>query len=260
MICLLLEYLFPKKQRTQSRKVRWLNNLGIVGLNSMVLALIMPMLAFEFSLLIQHKQFGLIHNLLTPITSPWYQGIVILSCIVLLDAIIYIQHVITHRLPILWRFHRMHHSDQDIDVTTGSRFHPVEIIFSMFIKLFVIAFFGIPPIAILIFEIILNGSAMFNHSNLSLSSNVDKRLRRWVVTPDMHRIHHSIHANETHSNFGFFLSIWDRLFHTYIATPKEGHQNMVIGIPLFQHAREQWLDKMLTQPFRKKEKSGKNNE
>jgi sterol desaturase/sphingolipid hydroxylase (fatty acid hydroxylase superfamily) len=145
----------------------------------------------------------------------------------------------------------MHHSDQDIDVTTGARFHPIEIVLSMLIKILVVISLGISPIAVVLFEITLNASAMFNHSNAKLSLGIDAWLRKLIVTPDMHRVHHSVIIKETHSNFGFFLSIWDRGFGTYIAQPSQGHNNMKIGIPLFQQSEEQRIDKMLSQPFRK---------
>ena len=146
----------------------------------------------------------------------------------------------------------MHHADQDIDVTTGSRFHPIEIVLSMWIKIGLVVALGVSPVAIIVFEIVLNASAMFNHSNAKLPFKVDAALRKVIVTPDMHRVHHSVITRETHSNFGFFLSVWDRWFGTYIAQPERGHNDVKIGIPLFQTPNEQRLDKMLTQPFREK--------
>jgi sterol desaturase/sphingolipid hydroxylase (fatty acid hydroxylase superfamily) len=170
--------------------------------------------------------------------------------VLLLDLAIYLQHLLFHRVPLLWRLHRTHHSDQDIDLTTGSRFHPIEIILSVCIKIVVVTSLGATALAVVIFEIVLNVSAMFNHSNAKMPLIVDKYLRRIIVTPDMHRVHHSIVVRETHSNFGFFLSVWDQLFRTYRSQPTGGHDGCVIGVPEFRESREQYLDKMLTQPFR----------
>ena len=177
-------------------------------------------------------------------------GVAIVVSVVLLDFAIYLQHVLFHAVPALWRLHRVQHADQAIDVTTGLRFHPVEILLSMGIKLAVVAALGPPAAAMLIFEVLLNGTAMFNHSNIRLPESVDRVLRLFVVTPDMHRVHHSVIPEETDSNFGFNLPWWDRLLGTYIAQPSKGHDGMTIGIEQFRRLREQWLDKMLTQPFR----------
>lgn len=244
--CALWEWVLPRKTLTQSKWQRWLNNLGLVGLNSLFLTLLMPILAIEAAVWAEKSQFGLLNQLELPMALE------IVIAVVLLDLAIYLQHLVFHRIPILWRLHRMHHADQDIDVTTGARFHPIEILLSMWIKMAVVVMSGINPISVLVFEVLLNASAMFNHSNAKLSLSLDKWLRKIVVTPDMHRVHHSVEVKETHSNFGFFLSIWDKMFNTYIAQPKAGHNNATIGLPYFQTAREQWLDKMLTQPFRKK--------
>lgn len=247
VLCGIWEWLTPRKQLTQSKLFRWLNNLGLVAFNSLCLTLLMPLLALEAAFYAQQHQIGLLNHF-----SMLPEWIAVLLAVVLLDLAIYLQHLIFHRVPMLWRLHRMHHSDQDIDVTTGSRFHPIEILVSMWIKIALILMLGVSPLAILIFEIILNASAMFNHSNAYLALKLDKWLRTVVVTPDMHRVHHSIETQETHSNFGFFLSIWDRIFSTYRAQPKAGHDKVIIGINAFQNADEQRLDKMLTQPFRDK--------
>lgn len=154
----------------------------------------------------------------------------------------------------------MHHADLDIDVTTGARFHPIEIIISMVVKIASVFILGVSPLAIVVFEIILNASAMFNHSNAKLALSIDKKLRKVIVTPDMHRVHHSVIVKETHSNFGFFLSVWDRWFGTYRAQPALGHNDVVIGVPEIREAREQRLDKLLTQPFRYREGKGKNDD
>jgi sterol desaturase/sphingolipid hydroxylase (fatty acid hydroxylase superfamily) len=170
--------------------------------------------------------------------------------IVALDLSIYLQHVLFHAVPALWRLHRMHHADLDIDVTTGARFHPIEILLSIGIKLGVVAALGAPAVAVLIFEVLLNATSMFNHSNVRMPARLDRVLRWIVVTPDMHRVHHSVVARETNSNFGFNLPWWDRLFGTYRDQPAAGHEAMTIGIEQFRNPAEQRLDRMLTQPFR----------
>ncbi len=240
------EYYVPRKKLTQNKLTRWTNNLGLVGLNSLCLTVIMPIVAFDSALQAQQLDIGLFQYFNIPSWSN-----IILS-VLILDFAIYAQHVSFHRIPFLWRLHRMHHADQDIDVTTGSRFHPIEIILSMWIKIALVFALGISPIAIVVFEIILNVSAMFNHSNGKLPLKLDYWLRKSLVTPDMHRVHHSIEVNETHSNFGFFLSIWDRNFGTYRDQPKKGHDNVEIGLPEFRKPQEQYLWNMLTQPFRRK--------
>jgi sterol desaturase/sphingolipid hydroxylase (fatty acid hydroxylase superfamily) len=244
VLCAAWEWAVPRKARTRSRLLRWSNNLALVGFNSLTLAVVMPLLAIEASLRAAEHHVGLFNYLTLPL---W---LVLPISVILLDGVIYFQHVVFHRLPILWRLHRMHHADRDIDVTTGARFHPIEIVLSMWIKIGVVMALGIPPIAVLVFEIVLNASAMFNHSNAKLPLAVDKVLRKIVVTPDFHRVHHSVIPKETHSNFGFFLSVWDRWFGTYRAQPELGHDKVEIGIPEFATKNEQRLDKLLTQPFR----------
>lgn len=246
LLCAVWETRAPRKALTQNRWFRWTNNLGLVGLNGLTMALLSPIAAVEAALFASRSGFGLFN---------WYElpvPLVVIGCVVLLDLTIYFQHLVFHRVPILWRLHRMHHSDQDIDVTTGARFHPVEIWLSIWVKVAVVALLGAPVIAVVAFEIILNGSAMFNHSNAKLPLSMDKVLRKLIVTPDMHRVHHSVIVRETHSNFGFFLSIWDRIFSTYRAQPEKGHHEVEIGIDKFRLPDEQRLDKMLTQPFRQK--------
>ncbi|USD66586.1 sterol desaturase family protein [Vibrio sp. SCSIO 43136] len=242
--CAMWEYLKPRKALTQSKWQRWLNNLGLVGFNSIVLTITMPLLAFETAQMAQNNQWGLLNIASAPI---WLNIVV---TVVVLDLVIYWQHRWFHRNPWLWRLHRMHHADQDIDVTTGARFHPIEIILSMWIKILAVVALGASPLAVVVFEILLNASAMFNHSNAKLPLSVDKVLRKVVVTPDMHRVHHSVIVKETHSNFGFFLSVWDRWFSSYIAQPALGHDDVEIGIPIFRKRQEQNIWHMLTQPFR----------
>jgi sterol desaturase/sphingolipid hydroxylase (fatty acid hydroxylase superfamily) len=174
----------------------------------------------------------------------------LVASVILLDLAIYFQHVLFHALPLLWRLHRMHHADLDIDVSTGLRFHPVEILLSMVIKFAMVIALGAPAIAVLVFEILLNATSMFNHSNVRIPDTFDRLLRLFVVTPDMHRVHHSVLSRETNSNFGFNLPWWDRLFGTYRAQPAAGHEAMIIGIEQFRDPRELGLDRMLLQPFR----------
>jgi sterol desaturase/sphingolipid hydroxylase (fatty acid hydroxylase superfamily) len=177
------------------------------------------------------------------------EAVAIALSVVVLDLAIYGQHVAFHKLPVLWRLHRMHHSDVEIDTTTGVRFHPLEILLSMLYKIALIVVLGAPPAAVVLFELVLNATAMFNHGNVELPAAVDRVLRLAVVTPDMHRVHHSVHRDETESNYGFNLSVWDWLFATYRAQPRDGHAAMVIGLPEFREARDRRLDRLLVQPF-----------
>lgn len=240
------EVVHPRKALSQPKWYRWCNNLGLVIINSLLLPLSLPFLAIMAASIAQSQSIGLLNQFTLP-KLP----VVILS-IILLDMCIYWQHRIFHQVPLLWRLHRVHHADQDIDVTTGARFHFIEIWLSMILKITIIFGLGIPVIAVLLFEIILNGCAMFNHSNVKIAPQLDKVLRSVIVTPDMHRVHHSVYRNETDSNYGFCLSLWDRVFGSYIAQPKAGHQNMQIGINRFRSLKEQGLLKMLTQPFRER--------
>ena len=198
----------------------------------------------ELTALVERRRFGLVPRLQLP---AW--AATLASC-VLLDYTLYLWHVLTHRLPLLWRFHRVHHADLDFDVTTGTRFHPIEILLSMLVKAAAILFIGAPALAVFLFEIILNASSMFNHSNIRIPTWADRVVRWMLVTPDMHRVHHSIEASECNSNFGFSLPWWDRLFGTYRAQPAAGHERMIIGIKQFRSRRNLWVDQMLLQPFR----------
>nr|WP_275658498.1 sterol desaturase family protein [Vibrio diabolicus] len=244
LLCALWENKLPRKTLTASRGFRWVNNLSLVAVNSLIVALVMPIAAFQAAIIAQEQQWGLFNLLSLP---AWLN---VLLAVILLDFVIYVQHVVFHYVKPLWKLHRMHHADLDIDVTTGARFHPIEIIISMGVKIATVFILGVSPIAIVVFEIVLNASAMFNHSNAKLALSVDQKLRNVIVTPDMHRVHHSVIAKETNSNFGFFLSVWDRLFGTYRAQPELGHDDVVIGIPEIRNEAEQRLDKLLTQPFR----------
>ncbi|MDQ6986571.1 MAG: sterol desaturase family protein, partial [Mariprofundaceae bacterium] len=184
------------------------------------------------------------------IEDNWGALALVVVSVLLLDLLIYAQHVLFHAVPVLWRLHKVHHADQEIDVSTGLRFHPIEILLSMLIKMAAVALIGAPVAAVFLFEIILNGMAMFNHSNVRLPLKLDIWLRRLLVTPDMHRVHHSVHQRETNSNYGFNLSIWDRLFGTYVAQPRDGHDDMRIGLPQFQSGRADSLVDLLKIPFK----------
>jgi sterol desaturase/sphingolipid hydroxylase (fatty acid hydroxylase superfamily) len=233
----------PRRQQTIGRHLRWPSNFGIVVLDALLVRLIFPTTAVGFALVGDARGWGLFHLVALP---TW---IAVVVSVVLLDLAIYLQHVLFHAVPALWRLHRMHHTDLAFDVTTGFRFHPIEILLSMLLKLAVIAAFGIPAVAVLIFEVLLNATSMFNHGNVRIADKLDLILRWVVVTPDMHRVHHSIQSTETNSNFGFNLSWWDRLFGTYRPEPSAGQQAMTIGIEQFRDPRELRLDRMLVQPF-----------
>ncbi len=237
-----LELAVPRRRIEIPRLIRWTNNLGVVVINTIVVRLTFPVVAVGLALMAQRNGWGLFNIVQLP---GW---VAILASVVILDFVIYLQHVVFHFVPALWRLHRMHHADQAIDVTTGLRFHPLEIVLSMGIKLAAVLALGPPAVAVLIFEVILNGTAMFNHSNIRLPAWLDRFLRLFLVTPDMHRVHHSVDRRETDSNFGFNLTWWDRLLGTYIAQPARGHDDMEIGIEQFRSLRDQWLDRMLIQP------------
>ncbi len=237
------EAVAPRRERALSRWRRWPGNLGIVALNSVVLRLLFPAAAVGMALLAEERGWGLLHAVQLP------YAVAVIASVVALDLAIYLQHVLFHAVPALWRLHRMHHTDLDFDVTTGARFHPIEILLSMLIKLAAIAALGAPAAAVVIFEVLLNVTAMFNHGNLRLPLALDHYLRWFVVTPDMHRVHHSVEPAEANSNFGFSLPWWDRLLGTYRAQPAAGHDGMTIGIAQFRAPRDLRLDRMLAQPF-----------
>ncbi len=222
------ELLAPRRVLQQSKAARWLNNIGLVIFNTAILRLAFPLAAVGMAAEAQLLGWGLFNVIEAP---PW---LAVIGSVVLLDAAIYLQHVMFHALPVFWRLHRVHHADLDFDVTTGARFHPIEILLSMAIKFAVILLLGPPLVAVVLFEVILNATAMFNHSNIRLPGPLDRWLRLLIVTPDMHRVHHSHLDFETNSNFGFNLSLWDRLFGTYRAQPVDGHTGMVIGIDTFR--------------------------
>ena len=241
------EVVAPRRALTVSKAVRWASNLGLVVLNSIILRLLFPAAAVGVAVFAAEHGWGLLNYYQLPFALS-----VVLS-VVAMDFVIYLQHVLVHAVPSLWRLHRVHHADLDYDVTTGARFHPIEIILSMLIKFATIVVLGPPVIAVIIFEVVLNAMAMFNHSNVRLPLGLDRIIRLLFVTPDMHRVHHSVEEREANSNYGFNLAIWDRLFDTYIAQPRHGHEGMTIGIFKLRDPKQvNQLPGMLMLPFKGK--------
>lgn len=238
------ERLQPRRPQSFSRRQRWPNNLALVAINTLAVRVLFPLAAVGAALIAAERSWGLFNQVSLP---GWLE---ILFSFVLLDLLIYFQHRIFHRVPWLWRLHRMHHADLEFDVTTGLRFHPLEILISMVIKVGAVLLLGAPAVAVLIFEVVLNATSLFNHGNVRISAGVDKILRLLIVTPDMHRVHHSIIKQETNSNYGFNVPWWDRLFRTYRAQPAAGQEGMTIGIEDFRTAGDLRIDRMLVQPFR----------
>ena len=243
LLMLAAEAIWPRRKRSQDVLIRWPGNFGAAMLGTVLIRLLLPASAMGVALATQESGLGLLNLVEIPVP------VTIFCAIVLMDLAIYVQHRVFHTVPALWRLHRMHHTDLDIDASTGLRFHPFELLLSMLIKLAVIVIIGAPALAVLIFEVLLNASSVFNHSNLRLHTAVDRVLRRFIVTPDMHRVHHSVIKRETNSNYGFFLPWWDRLFGTYIAQPELGHENMNIGLDDYRDSENARLDRMLINPF-----------
>ncbi len=243
-VMVIWEFIGPRRNQAIGRGFRWPNNLGVVVVDTLLVRVLFPTTAVGLALVAEARGWGLF-NLLA--LSSWAD---VVSSVVVLDLTIYLQHVLFHAVPALWRLHRMHHADLEFDVTTGLRFHPIEIVVSLLIKFTVVAALGAPALAVVIFEVLLNATSMFNHGNVRVQPSLDRILRWIVVTPDMHRVHHSILSRETNSNFGFNLPWWDRLLGTYRAQPAAGHDAMTIGIEQFRDPRELRLDRMLLQPFR----------
>ena len=240
----LAELAAPRRLLTTSKLRRWLANLGILAIDAVVVRLVFATAAVGAAAAAIAGGYGLFNLLALP---GWLE---VLLAVVILDFVIYLQHVLFHAVPALWRLHMMHHADLDFDVTTGARFHPLEIVLSMVLKMAVIAALGPALAAVVIFEVLLNATAMFNHGNIRIPPRIDRRLRLLVVTPDMHRVHHSVVVAETNSNFGFNLPWWDRLFGTYRAAPAAGHQGMTIGLAQFRDPSRLSLGHILLLPFR----------
>ncbi len=241
----LAEISAPRRPLTAGKAGRWRVNLALTLLDAALVRLLFPFLPVGLALLAASRGWGVLNQLSLPFWPEVLFGILIL------DLAIYLQHVLFHLHPLFWRLHGVHHTDLDIDVTSGLRFHPLEIVLSMLIKLAVVAALGLPALAVLVFEVLLNGTSMFSHGNIRLHKGFDRLLRLFVVTPDMHRVHHSVIIRETNSNFGFNFPWWDRFFGTYRAEPSAGHEAMVIGNAQFREAQVLTLRKLLVLPFRR---------
>ena len=242
-----LERLAPRRNLVQPRARRWGTNLALVVIDSLAvraLAFAVPILAVAAAVDAGAQGIGLFNRL------DWPGWIELLLAILILDFAIWLQHLITHKVPLFWRFHRVHHADRDFDVTTALRFHPVEIAASSALKVGLVYVLGPSALAVVLFEVILNATAMFNHANLRLPAWLDRLVRLVLVTPDMHRVHHSVHRHEHDSNYGFSLSVWDRIFHTYVPEPQAGHEGMTVGLE-WQDDRPMNLGWVLWLPFRR---------
>ena len=243
VIMFLWELIAPRRPLTTSKKARWVSNLGLVLIDSVVARLVFPTALVGAALLVQQREWGLFNQFeLSTLLKIFFS-------VLILDLAIYLQHVMFHSIPLFWRLHMVHHSDMDIDVTTGVRFHPIEIALSMMIKIIVVVLIGPPATAVLIFEVLLNGTSMFNHGNVRYSQQIDSFLRLFVVTPEMHRVHHSTIRWETNSNLGFSFPWWDRLFGTYRPQPAKGHLEMTIGLDQYKEPQKLTLPWLIVLPF-----------
>ena len=237
------ETAWPRRQRLYGRLWRWIGNFGILALGSLLARLVLPIVPIGAALWAAQNQVGLFNMVGIPAMVAGTLSFLAL------DLLIYGQHRLFHMVPMFWRIHRMHHTDLDFDVTTALRFHPIEILLSLIIKSVAVVALGAGPVTVLVFEVVLNGTSLFNHANLALPRWLDRLLRFFVVTPDMHRVHHSIRREETDSNFGFNLPWWDYLMGTYRDQPKDGHDGMTIGLPIFRDKRAINLDQLVIHPF-----------
>jgi sterol desaturase/sphingolipid hydroxylase (fatty acid hydroxylase superfamily) len=243
-VMLAWEHHFPRRKPSRSKRWRWINNFSLAAINTAIVRIGFPTTAYSLALFAQDNQWGLLNHTQLPI---W---LTIVMSVLLLDLVIYLQHRVFHGVPVLWRLHRMHHSDVDIDASTGIRFHPLEILLSFGIKMGVIVVLGAPATAVVVFEILLNATSLFNHGNVVIPKQVDKLLRWFVVTPDMHRVHHSVDVKERNQNFGFNLPWWDYMFATYQDQPADGHRQMTIGLKVFRNKDDIRFMRLLVQPFR----------
>ena len=242
-----LERLAPRRPLVQPRSRRWFTNLALVVIDTLTvraLAFALPILAVAAAVDADRLGLGLFNQTALP---GWVE---LLLAVLIFDFAIWLQHLITHKVPLFWRFHRVHHADRDFDVTTALRFHPVEIAASAMLKVGLVYLIGPSALAVILFEILLNATAMFNHANLRLPLGLDRVVRLVLVTPDMHRVHHSVHRHEHDSNYGFSLSIWDRMFRTYVPQPSAGHDAMTVGLE-WQDDRPMKLTWALWLPFRR---------
>lgn len=239
----LWELLAPRRVLETSKTVRWSNNLGLAVVNIFLVRVLFPSAAVGMAILANERGVGVLNAF--PVPYP----LAMLLSLLALDLMMFLMHLMFHAVPAFWRVHRVHHADVDFDVTTAVRFHPIQIALSIPIKFAVIFVLGPPVLAVLVFEALFNAVLVFSHANVRIPPAVDRVLRWFIVTPDMHRLHHSVDATETNSNFGFALTWWDRLFGTYRAEPAAGHQRMIIGVDQFRNPRDAWLDRLLLQPF-----------
>ena len=251
-----IELIRPKRRLSVSKPRRWLTNLGIAGVDTLVLrlmaALTVPVTAVAAAFFAKERGLGLLNQV------DWPYWVKLVIALLALDLAIWFQHLVSHKVPVFWRLHQVHHADRDIDVTTAVRFHPVEIALSMLWKIVVVIPLGASPFAVFLFEVILNACAMFNHANIALPAWLDRALRLFIVTPDMHRVHHSVLYREHDRNYGFNLSLWDRLFRTYLAQPEAGHQGMTIGLPPYQSEAPTRFGWSLWLPFRQQKPEARN--
>jgi sterol desaturase/sphingolipid hydroxylase (fatty acid hydroxylase superfamily) len=243
LLVALWEIIAPRRPLLDNKRRRWFTNLALVAIDTAAVRLLFPILPVALAQVAEARGWGLFN--VVPM-SLWLR---ILLSFLILDFIIYLQHLLFHYTPILWRLHRMHHTDLDLDVTSGNRFHPLEILISMLIKMTAVILLGAPAQAVLAFEVVLNACAMFNHGNIRLPAVFDRPLRLFLVTPDMHRVHHSVIVRETNSNFGFNLTWWDRICGTYRPQPEKGHLDMIIGLKEYRDPQQLTLLRLLVQPF-----------
>ncbi|MGZ5916356.1 MAG: sterol desaturase family protein [Methyloceanibacter sp.] len=256
VVMALIELAWPKRAPVASKGRRWLTNLGIAGVDGLMLRLMamlaVPVAAVAAAFYAQTHGIGLLNQL------AWPEWLKVTLALLVLDLAIWAQHLVSHKVPLFWRLHQVHHADRDIDVTTAVRFHPVEIALSMLWKIVVVVPLGAWPLSVFLFEVILNACAMFNHANIALPAWLDRILRSVIVTPDMHRVHHSVLWREHDSNYGFNLSLWDRLFRTYVAQPEAGHAGMTIGLDPYQSAAPTRFGWSLALPFRQQTPGARN--
>ncbi|MCM1991213.1 sterol desaturase family protein [Oceanirhabdus seepicola] len=243
VIMIILQKVKPRRKWEFSFWKRGFSNISIVILNNLLIFLVLPLVPIKMAFIVQEKGIGLLNNI------NIFKWIKVLIEVLLLDMLVYWQHRIFHKIGFLWKLHKMHHVDLELDSTTGVRFHPIEIIISTLLKVGLIALIGASPISVVIFEIILNSASLFNHANIYISLKADKILRKVLITPDMHRVHHSIHMNERNSNFGFSVPWWDFIFKSYKAQPKGGHVNMKLGIEDMPEEKYTYFPGMLLVPF-----------
>jgi sterol desaturase/sphingolipid hydroxylase (fatty acid hydroxylase superfamily) len=239
----LAEFALPRRRLRYRRGARWTSNLGLALLNTLLIRAVLPMGAVGVAVAAETQHWGILNSVSSP---AW---LAVLLAFLALDFIIYLQHVLFHAVPALWRLHMVHHADHDVDLTTGLRFHPLEMLVSMGLKCAAVVLLGAPALSVLLFEVVLNASSIYSHGNVRLPGSLDKLLRMALVTPDMHRIHHSTRAEETNSNFGFNFAWWDRLLGTYRSMPRDGHEKMEIGLNQFPDERVERLPEMLALPF-----------